>query len=390
MARVGFVLVGPGLGALPGIGCLEQPSSGGNEFRPFGLNTQKFDWPRSYHFALGVLGVGVLRERCRKQGMRSKRSTTEEEENEVVADGTLMGTRPKARYIWQVPQAAAPEILLAGRSNAGKSTLLNAILKAAGAKQAAPMSRKGGRTRSLNWYPIGFSRPLGWHSDGKRIVQEAERNYGIEEQLRALGQGCCLVDCFGLGTVDYSDLRAKRLQTWGPLLQNFLSERRAIKTLCHLISSEQEGFLSEGDLQLVDILRRCEAERAKAAMAPARYVVVLTKTDLAPGKIEVFQEKLQRGLTSLKMPPAAVIPCTSMVDDGTTAFGAVVDEAVQRGWEEVSDWISDASRLQRLPAGRSRSQIKKVKAAYVSSARQSGKGPARGGKGASTIMPPRV
>ena len=48
-------------------------------------------------------------------------------------------------------------------------------------------------------------------------------------------------DCFGLGDVYYSDLKASRLQTWGPLLQNFLSERSALQTLCHLISSEQEG-----------------------------------------------------------------------------------------------------------------------------------------------------
>ena len=94
----------------------------------------------------------------------------------------------------QVPQAAAPEIVLSGRSNAGKSTLLNEILGASagwlrfgsrmfrtlclghfsgfhrswmtapganGLKKAAPTSVKGGRTRTLNWYPIGFDEPIG-------------------------------------------------------------------------------------------------------------------------------------------------------------------------------------------------------------------------------------
>lgn len=34
------------------------------------------------------------------------------------------------------------------------------------------------------------------------------------------------MDCFGLGPVDFS-LTARRLQTWGPVLQKFISERRA-------------------------------------------------------------------------------------------------------------------------------------------------------------------
>ena len=33
------------------------------------------------------------------------------------------------------------------------------------------------------------------------------------------------MDCFGLGPVDFA-LTARRLQTWGPLLQQFISERR--------------------------------------------------------------------------------------------------------------------------------------------------------------------
>ena len=30
-----------------------------------------------------------------------------------------------------------------------------------GLKKAAPTSEKGGRTRTLNWYPIGFDEPIG-------------------------------------------------------------------------------------------------------------------------------------------------------------------------------------------------------------------------------------
>ena len=42
----------------------------------------------------------------------------------------MSGTSMVFAKIRQVPQAAGPEIVLAGRSNAGKSTLLNEILGA--------------------------------------------------------------------------------------------------------------------------------------------------------------------------------------------------------------------------------------------------------------------
>ena len=49
--------------------------------------------------------------------------------------------------IRQVPQAAGPEILLAGRSNAGKSTLLNEIL---GALVAEGVSKNRGKTSKMD------------------------------------------------------------------------------------------------------------------------------------------------------------------------------------------------------------------------------------------------
>jgi len=282
---------------------------------------------------------------------------------QVVEDGTLMGDRPKVRYMWQVPQAASPELVLAGRSNAGKSTLLNAVLSAAGAKKAAPMSSKGGRTRTLNWYPIGFKIPLGWRGDGVRVSQQSE-NQTLEDELRAAGEGCCLVDCFGLGEVEYSDLKAKRLQTWGPLLQKFLSERRALKTLCHLISSEQEGQLSLGDQQLVDIFRRSEADRSS--------------------------RRLPQALLDLGQPPADIVSCTSLSRKGIKDFRTVVNEAVRRGWDHLDEWKNDATKTRRLPQGRNKYERQNAKAAYTSTAKQTARQPSRGGKGASTMMPPSV
>lgn len=58
----------------------------------------------------------------------------------------------------------------------------------------------------------------------------AQQTSQVALSISGLGRGCCLVDCFGLGPVDFS-LPARRLQTWGPLLQKYVGERRALSAL---------------------------------------------------------------------------------------------------------------------------------------------------------------
>ena len=52
----------------------------------------------------------------------------------------------------QLPEGGKPEIAFAGRSNAGKSSLINAL---AGRKDLARTSNTPGRTRELNFFDIG-------------------------------------------------------------------------------------------------------------------------------------------------------------------------------------------------------------------------------------------
>jgi len=61
----------------------------------------------------------------------------------------------EARALGDLPVAAAPEIAIAGRSNVGKSTLLNRL---AGRKGLARTSKTPGRTRGLVMFSLRFKR----------------------------------------------------------------------------------------------------------------------------------------------------------------------------------------------------------------------------------------
>src|SRR4051794_38293199 len=57
-----------------------------------------------------------------------------------------------AQTLAQLPPVAGPEIAFAGRSNVGKSSLLNALT---GRKSLARTSSEPGRTRQLNFFDLG-------------------------------------------------------------------------------------------------------------------------------------------------------------------------------------------------------------------------------------------
>lgn len=58
-------------------------------------------------------------------------------------------------------RSTTAEVALAGRSNVGKSTLLNVLLGLRRRPQArAPVSAKPGETRELNFYAVGKASPL--------------------------------------------------------------------------------------------------------------------------------------------------------------------------------------------------------------------------------------
>jgi GTP-binding protein len=168
----------------------------------------------------------------------------------------------KARFVIsaadakQFPPENLPEIAVVGRSNVGKSSLINALVGQTG---LARTSRTPGRTRLVNWFEIDAK----FH----------------------------LVDLPGYG---YAEVSRDMRESWRPLIESYLTDR---KTLA-------------GVLLLIDVRRGVQDEELdfvpwlEARETP--IVVALTKSDkLAKNKRMLEVQKTKKAL-GLRRDPIAV------------------------------------------------------------------------------------
>ena len=130
-----------------------------------------------------------------------------------------------------LPPEGLPEIAFAGRSNVGKSSLVNALT---GRRMLARTSITPGRTRQINFFDLG----------GRLI----------------------LVDLPGHG---YADAPKAAIKSWTDLVRRYLRTRAALRRVCLLIDSRH-------GIKEVDRPLMCMLDDSGVS-----YQVVLTKTDKA-------------------------------------------------------------------------------------------------------------
>ena len=114
------------------------------------------------------------------------------------------------------------QIALAGRSNVGKSSLVNAL---AGRRQLAKTSATPGKTRSINYYAL--------HSAGFTEAIEVAEGEELPDEV-AEGKQAFLVDLPGYG---YAKCSKAERNAWAQLLDRYLRETPGLLALALLIDS---------------------------------------------------------------------------------------------------------------------------------------------------------
>lgn len=185
---------------------------------------------------------------------------------------TLLASFPEFRLF---PDTSAPEVCFLGRSNVGKSSLLNALLRGRKTEVSAHVSKKAGRTTTMNAFAVGPSI-MGLKTHGTNKAGQVVRWEGAPRQWVGKG-GLVLLDLQGYGF--------NSEEKWGTEIMKLLTKRRQLRRAFLLIDAEVG--LKSNDLDLLGMLRENGVP----------HQVVLTKAD----KVLFDNHKLKKFDTSIDL-----------------------------------------------------------------------------------------
>lgn len=177
----------------------------------------------------------------------------------------------------QFPKSDLPEIAFLGRSNVGKSSLLNSLVATRG---LARTSSTPGRTQAINFFEI----------EGR----------------------WCFVDLPGYG---FAKAPLDLVRSWKGLVESYLAHRLPL-ALCMILLDARRGWM-EKDLNLKQWL---EVHRR-------RYMVIATKFD----KLKTQKER-QRALAGIREHCNGA----SWLFGEPIAFSAVTGQGVREIWQAIS------------------------------------------------------
>ena len=178
------------------------------------------------------------------------------------------------------PPIDLPEIAFAGRSNVGKSSLINVLVER---KALVRTSSTPGRTQLINFFQVT----------------------GAEFSLN-------LVDLPGYG---YAKVPLNVKRQWGPMMERYLSGRESLRGVVLILDIRR--IPSGDDLQMLDWLRSFNR----------RPIIVLTKCD----KVTKNERARQTALIAakLQMDKSLLIHFSALSKDGRDGVWQAINHAVE-------------------------------------------------------------
>jgi GTP-binding protein len=222
---------------------VEAPVSNRAAFRAVPVNERTMERIQELHLCTDVSSAGRIASRKRAQGDARQLTKRYPLYGEVPPDVVRVtgGDRsPRTRFVaaassaTSLPLPGLPEVAFAGRSNVGKSSLINALTLSAVARQ----SDKPGKTQSLNFY-------------------------SVQDEL-------ALVDLPGYG---FAFAEEGRMSRWNTLIDDYLGGRGSALKRVLVVLDARHG-VKVNDREMLQFL----------AAAHVKFQVVVNKTDCVTPK----------------------------------------------------------------------------------------------------------
>ena len=178
----------------------------------------------------------------------------------------------------QLPASTMPEIVFSGRSNVGKSSLINKVFNR---KNLARVSSVPGKTITINFYSCG--------NDAK------------------------IVDLPGYG---YAKVAKSEKTRWANMMEQYFNSGRDIKLVVQLVDMRHPA--TADDIMMMEFLEHAGID----------YIVVMTKSDkLNKGEYKSRVENSRQELSFVD--PENIIPFSSQTGENVEKIKAIIESRLE-------------------------------------------------------------